>query len=480
MDIKTSDTRIPLVIDLDGTLIKGDLLWDTLFQLLREKPWCLFLLPFWLIGGKCRFKEEIARRVAFDASRIAYRPAVIERIRAEKAKGRPIVLATGSVRRFADAIAAHLGLFDKVEASADGVNLTSHHKAALLRQSYGEAGFDYIGNSRADVAIFDIARQSVVVAPDRAARQWHAEHGGELLDAGTQATWKSLVRMLRPHQWLKNALIFVPMVLDQRWFEPGVVGPAVIAFIAFSLAASSIYILNDLFDMSMDRGHPVKCKRPFASGELSPAFGFATMAVLLTGAFGAALLLPWEFVLVLVAYIGMTTAYSISVKRMLLLDVFTLAGLYATRIFAGTAATGIQVSFWLLAFSIFFFLSLALVKRYVELRRSTLGVGERIAGRGYRNEDEPIIAQAGVSSGFAAALVLALYLDSPAVYENYPSNHLLWALPPIVLYIILRIWILGRRDQMDEDPVVFIITDWRSQLFVAIGAALILAASMPW
>jgi 4-hydroxybenzoate polyprenyltransferase len=285
--------------------------------------------------------------------------------------------------------------------------------------------------------------------------------------------------MLRMHQWLKNSLIAVPMVLAHEYFDEEMLIACFLAFISFSAAASAIYIVNDFFDLALDRRHPTKRDRPFASGALSIPFGLASVAVLLAVSLVTALFLPVEFALVLAVYLVATTAYSLAVKRMLLVVVLMLAALYTVRILAGAAATGVDVSFWLLAFSIFFFLSLALVKRYVELRSSELVPGERIAGRGYRAEDQEIIAQAGMASAFSSALVLALYIDSAAVRELYPHPWMVWPLAPIVLYMTMRVWILARRDEMHDDPVVFIIRDWRSQI-VALGGGILLLTAGLW
>jgi 4-hydroxybenzoate polyprenyltransferase len=287
-----------------------------------------------------------------------------------------------------------------------------------------------------------------------------------------------VLKMLRVHQWLKNSLIAVPMVLSHDYLDAGMIGACALAFLSFSAVASAIYIVNDFFDLALDRAHPTKCARPFASGALPIPFGLASIAVLLSVGFGVALLLPPAFMAVLAGYMAATTAYSLSLKRMLLVDVLTLAGLYTLRVLAGAAATGIEVSFWLLAFSIFFFLSLALVKRFVELRSTELCAGERIAGRGYRAEDQDIVAQAGMASAFSAALVLALYMDSGAVRELYTHPWVMWPLAPIVLYLTMRVWILARRDEMHDDPVVFIIRDWRSQIVILAGAALVLGGGL--
>jgi 4-hydroxybenzoate polyprenyltransferase len=475
MDARSQTGAVPLAVDLDGTLIATDLLWEGLFLLLRQNPFAIFLVPFWLLKGPARLKLEIAQRVHLDPASLPYREELLARLRAEKAAGRKIVLATGTPRRFAEAIAAHLGVFDAVIATDGASNLTCIRKRQQLLDTYGDGGFDYAGNSRHDVSVFDAARSAIVVAPDRHAAQWHAAHGGELMPA-PRPTWRTVAKMLRVHQWLKNILIAVPMVLSHEAFNLSMLWACVLAFFSFSAAASAIYIVNDFFDLALDRKHPTKRNRPLASGLVSVPFGMAVVAVLLPLSFLIAIFLPPAFLAVLVAYLIATTAYSFSVKRMLLLDVIVLAGLYTMRVLAGTAATGVDVSFWLLAFSSFFFLSLALVKRYVELRSADLVDGQRIAGRGYRAEDKDVIAQAGMASAFSAVLVLALYIDSDAVRAQYAHPWMIWPLAPIVLYMAMRVWILARRDQMHDDPVVFIISDWRSQLMALFGAGLLAAA----
>lgn len=478
MDARSERNAVPLAVDLDGTLIATDLLWEGIFLLLRRNPLCLLLLPFWLLsGGKARLKCEIADRVDLDPAGLPYRQELLARLREERSGGRYIVLATAAPKGFADAIAAHLGVFDRVISTDRDCNMASKRKTRALIEAFGDGGFDYAGNSRADLAVFDAARQAIVVAPDRAAARWQGNHGGELLPA-RKPTLRTILKMLRVHQWVKNALIFVPMVLSHEYFNLPLILACAIAFISFSAAASAIYILNDFFDLSLDRRHPTKRHRPFASGLLSMPFGIVSMAVLLAVSFSTAFLLPPIFMGVLAIYLAATTAYSLSIKRMLLLDVLTLAGLYTLRLLAGCAATGIEVSFWLLAFSIFFFLSLALVKRYVELRSTELPEGERIAGRGYRAEDQEIVAQAGMASAFSSALVLALYIQGNSVKELYEYPFLIWPLGPIVLYLTMRIWILARRDEMHDDPIVFIIRDWRSQVVAGFGAVLLFAAGL--
>ena len=475
MDARSHDGKIALVVDLDGTLIASDLLWESLFLLLRTNPFYLLLALYWLTGGPARLKQEIARRVDIDPASLPYRQEVLDRMQVARAAGRRVVLATGSARKFAEAIAAHLGVFDEVHAAEQPPNFTARNKCRSLIAAYGDGGFDYMGNSRADLCLFEAARRAIVVAPDASAARWHARHGGDLI-GGPRIDLGTLMRMLRVHQWLKNTLIAVPMVLAHDYLDAGMLLASLLAFVSFSAAASAIYIVNDFFDLALDRAHPSKSRRPFASGRLSVPFGIGASLLLLVVSAAAAWPLPAEFALVLAAYLIATTAYSLSIKRMLLIDVLTLAGLYTMRILGGAAATGIGVSFWLLAFSVFFFLSLALVKRYVELRSTTLDIGQRIAGRGYRREDQEIVGQAGMAAAFSAVLVLALYIDSNAVRQQYAHPYMIWPLAPIVLYLTMRVWVLARRDELHEDPVVFIIRDWRSQVVAGLGALLLAVA----
>lgn len=478
MDAGTDTRFFPLAVDLDGTLIAGDLLWETIFVLIKKSPLCFFLIPIWLLnGGKARLKSEIAKRVVIKPELLPYRADFLAFLRDQKAAGRMLVLATASPKPFAEAVAAHLGLFDRVMASSETGNLRSKAKRDALIEEFGDGGFDYAGNSRDDIVVFEAARQSVVVAPDKAAAGWHKKHGG-LIFTPEPVRLKTLIKMLRCHQWLKNVLIAVPMVLAHDILAFDTVASTALAMLAFSATASAIYILNDLFDLDADRAHARKKRRPFASGEISIPMGLLFMALLLVVAATVCLLLPPLFSAVMIIYLVATTAYSMSLKRMLLIDILMLAGLYTMRLIAGATATGIEASFWLLAFSGFFFLSLALVKRYVELANSTVPAGERIAGRGYLAEDLPMVMQAGVASAFAAILVLALYIDSDSVRTLYNYPWMIWPLAPVVLYINLRLWVLAQRGQMDEDPVVFIIKDWRSQIMVALSLAMLAVAAL--
>jgi 4-hydroxybenzoate polyprenyltransferase len=363
-----------------------------------------------------------------------------------------------------------------VHSSSESVNLAHERKAARLVDLYGVGGFDYAGNDRADIPVFEKARAALVVAPDATAHRYQVRTSARRFDA-TRPGLKTYVKMLRVHQGLKNLLVFAPAILAHEMSNPRVLGASFGAFIAFCAAASSIYIINDILDLPLDRRHASKRNRPFATGTLSIPFGLAVSAGMMAIAVITCFFLPPAFAAVIALYAVVTTAYSIAIKRMLLVDVLCLAGLYSLRIIGGKAAADLPPSFWLLAFSMFFFLSLALVKRYVELRTATTSERDRIAGRGYRPEDVSIVGTAGVASAFTATLVLSLYIQSQEIIGYYSSPWLIWPLVPIVLYISIRIWILAYRHEMHDDPVIFIATDWRSQLFVAIGVLLMIAGS---
>ncbi len=468
---------IPLAVDLDGTLVSTDMLWETVFLLLKKNPLYLFLLPVWLSSGKARLKWEVARRVTVDAAHLPYRQDFLAFLRREHAAGRKLVLATAAAEPVARAIANELKIFSAVHATSPSNNLSSRRKAAALCAAYGEKGFDFAGNDRADIPVFDVACNAIIVAPDLAADRYQRRHGSQRFDSRA-ATLKTYARMLRVHQWLKNLLVFAPAVLAHTIASAETLVASSIAFLAFSFSASAVYILNDILDLPLDRRHATKRNRPFASGTVSIPYGLAVSACLLFTAAALCLLLPLAFAGVIALYLVATTAYSLTLKRMLLIDVLCLAGLYSMRLLGGKVATELPLSFWLVAFALFFFLSLALVKRYVELQGAITDEQARVAGRGYVSEDIDVIGQSGVASAFVAVLVLSLYIQSKEIVALYSQPWMIWPLVPIVLYICMRVWILAHRREMHDDPVVFIATDWRSQLFIGAGAVLLLVASV--
>jgi 4-hydroxybenzoate polyprenyltransferase len=436
------------------------MLVEGVLALLKSNPLYVFLLPLWLLKGKARFKREVAGRVDLDPALLPYHGPFLELLRGEKAAGRRLVLATAANERFAQRVAVHLGIFDLVLASDDKTNLSSVRKRDRLVDCFGDRGFDYAGNSRVDVPIWARARGALVV---------NGGPGVERLAAAVAPVGRAFerppvrlstyVRGLRIHQWVKNLLLFVPVAAAHRLLDLEQVAQAGIAFLAFGLCASSVYVLNDLLDLSADRQHPVKRHRPFAAGDLPVQQGLVLIPILLAGALVLASLLPPLFVAALGLYYGLTLAYSLRLKQVVLLDVLALAALYTLRIIAGGAATDTSLSFWLLAFSMFLFLSLALVKRYSELLLYRELDRESAAGRGYQTADLEMLAQFGITAGYLAVLVLALYIDSPAVAPLYAHPEALWLVCPVLLFWISRVWLLARRGELLEDPVVFAIQD---------------------
>lgn len=457
-------------MDLDGTLIRTDLLLEPFFALLKQNALYAFVLPVWLLEGKANLKHRIAEHVELDASRLPYNKSFLDYLREEKERGRELVLATASNVKYADQIARHLGLFDAVLASDASANLSGPHKKQRLLDSYGERGFDYAGNSKADLDVWSHAAGGVLVNPEPGVQ--HAAENlieiHKIFDDRNRGA-RELVTAMRPHQWLKNLLVFVPLVMAHRFHEPQLMLQALLAFVAFSLCASSAYLLNDLLDLPDDRQHPTKRNRPIAAGKLPIVHVTVLIPVLLLGAFATALPLALEFLGVLALYYAVTLAYSLVFRRVVLVDVVVLAGLYTARIIAGAAATTVFPSFWLLAFSMFFFFSLALVKRYSELLMLEQENRAGATGRSYLAGDLEGLAQSGIASGYLAVVVLALYINSAKVMVLYGFPAAIWMLCPLLLYWVSRIWLLARRGKMRTDPVVFAIEDAQSRWLGVIG-----------
>lgn len=469
--------KIPLCVDCDGTLLRTDLLHEAVFLLLKRAPWKLFLLPGWLLRGKAYLKDRLAQAVRFSWETLPLNEDVVELVQTARSEGRPVVLATASHRLLAEGLAQHLAWFDAVVASEAGVNLAGDRKSKNLVSRFGERGFDYVGNDSADLPVWSCARKAIVVsANDSLVRAAQQMADVARVIKPSQPSPKAYFRGLRLHQWLKNLLVFVPLVAAHAWGDPGAVKAALLAFLAFGLCASSVYVLNDLMDLEADRKHVRKRYRPFASGLIPIWQGSLMIPLLLAGAFGIASLLPVSFLIVLASYFCLTLAYSLLLKQRVIVDVLLLAGLYTLRVIAGGAATGIVPSFWLLAFSMFIFLSLAVVKRYSELLVTLQQRRDQPAGRGYTVQDLPVLMSIGTGSGLVAVLVFALYINNPEITEIYQNPLWLWLVPPLLLYWVSRLWMKAHRGEVDDDPVVFAVRDWQSLLVVALSACLFLLA----
>lgn len=466
----------PLCVDLDGTLIRSDLLIESALALVSRNPLMLFAMCAWFLRGKAHLKREIASRVDLDPATLPYNNELLEWLRTQAGQ-RTLVLCTASDRRLADRVAEHVGIFDEVMASDGKHNLSGSNKADALVARFGNGGFDYVGNGSVDLAVWKHARAALVVSSDQslpaaAAKLTVVSRHFAIPKVGI----KPWIKALRIHQWIKNVLVFLPLLASHRMFEVDALATTALAFLCFGLCASSVYVTNDLLDLPSDRLHQRKRNRPFAAGTLPLIAGPIAAILLLIASFVLALFVSHQFVAVLLGYYLLTTTYSIRLKRIMMLDVVVLATLYTTRILAGVAAIQTKPSFWLLAFSMFIFLSLAMVKRYTELLALQASGKVKASGRGYDVEDIPLIQSMGSSSGYMAVLVLALYIDSTASMSLYRHPHYLWMLCPLLLYWISRTWAIAHRGVMHDDPVVFAVMDRTSQILGVIAAVIVAAA----
>jgi len=457
---------VPLFVDVDGTLTRADVSLESFLRVVRSAVFAWAALLLWLVRGRAFAKTMAARRAPVDPALLPYRAEVLAFIDRARAEGRPVILASASHWRNVARIARHLGLDEPVLATRGRRNLKSRAKLAAVRAAIGaDAPFDYVGDCAADRCLWREARQgwSVGLVP--------AGSAVRRLGEGRPARLRTLARAMRPHQWTKNALVLVPAFTSGLFVRPGVLLLALAAALLMSLIASSIYIVNDLLDIESDRAHRSKWRRPIAHGDLSiPAALMLSLLLAATGLAGGWLLGGGALAGWLAAYLLITTAYSIRLKAVMVGDAIVLASLYTIRIWIGGVAIGVPLSFWLLLFSVFLFLSLAYLKRYIEMR-DALDAHRLLSGRGYVGGDLDVVAMSGVSAGMVSILVLALFAHDAEASRSYASPQLLWLLCLPLIYWMNRIWMMARRGQVEGDPVAFAIRDRRS---LAVGAAMLL------
>lgn len=465
-----------LIVDLDGTLIRGDLLAESFFSVLKKNPLSALLASAALLGGRAQLKRALAERADVDVTSLPYDDEVLALIREHRDAGRRVVLATASDERLASAVAAHLGVFDDVWASNGTDNLKGDKKRAAIEERAGGKRWTYVGDADADVDIWKAAPGAIAVAPASRIERWKAKglsFQRELVREG--ASPRALLAALRPHQWAKNLLLFVPLFLAHlpvaaEWAR------SLLAFVSFCLVASAAYVGNDLMDLAADRRHPKKRHRPFASGRLPLFAGLVlTPALLVAGAVVAAFLPP-PFWIALAVYAILTVAYSWRLKQLLVVDVVVLAGLYTLRLIAGSLAAEVEMSFWLSAFSLFIFSSLALAKRHTELGMWAAENQQKVAGRGYLVDDRAQVGSLGAAAGYVAVLVLALYIHSDDVRRLYERPTVLWGVLPLLLYWINRVWVLAARGTLHDDPIVFALRDRASWVVAVLAGALVMLA----
>lgn len=449
----------PLVIDVDGTLIRTDLLHECALQFAARRPFQLWLLPCWLLRGRAHLKHSLSEAVEIDPLTVPLHEETVALARAAQRQGRPVYLASASNRRLVESLAVRLGGVAGIFASDEGVNLSGSVKAERLVERFGAGGFDYVGNAVADFPVWRVAANVLAVAATAGIeRRILAAFDKAEIIARPRGRLAHYVRALRPHQWSKNLLLFVPMVTAHK-ADPVSLAMACLAFAAFCLAASSAYVLNDLLDLKADRAHPRKRARPFASGRVPVAHGAAMAGLLLAGSAVLGAAASRDLLAILGLYVAASLTYSFALKRQLIVDVIALSGLYTLRVFAGAAAIGAAISPWLLMFSLFLFLSLAIVKRCSELMLVRDRGTSEIAGRGYRAADLPAMTALAAAAGFGAVLVFTLYLSSPEVLRLYAQPLRLWLAVPVLLAWISRTILLANRGEIHDDPVIFALTD---------------------
>jgi 4-hydroxybenzoate polyprenyltransferase/phosphoglycolate phosphatase-like HAD superfamily hydrolase len=466
-----------IVVDLDGTLINSDALVESFFIFFRLHPLRIFEVFYWLLHGKAFLKRRLADEITLEVDLLPYNKDLLAWLGQQRTTGASVVLATASDLRIARKVAEHLGFFDEVFGT-DKINLSSKNKRDVLIHRYGEYGYEYVGNSSADFLVWDTANVIHIVNPERGVLKTVSKLGrvGMVFQRNSNY-FKVLFKAFRMHQWVKNILIFVPLISSHRIMEAQLAQQGLLAFLAFGICASSVYLLNDLLDLPDDRRHPTKFKRPLASGLLPVLHALIYIPVFLISSFLLAIcFLPLQFTVVLVAYYLLTLGYSLWLKRVVMLDVIVLAMLYTLRVLAGATAMALMATFWILAFCIFIFLSLAFVKRYTELRDARhKGKNEKASGRGYYPADFELLASLGGSSGYISVLVLALYINDATSGFLYKSPEWMWAACPLMLFWLSRMWLLAHRGQMHDDPIVFAIRDSVSRW---IGLGFVLAFVM--
>ena len=467
---------LPLVVDLDGTLIRTDLLVESFFARLGANPLRIFSLWSSLSRGKACLKADIARDTPIDPAHLPYNEQVLSLVREARERGRPVHLASASNERYVRDVADHLALFDGWLASTESENLSSSVKAMRLVEAFGERGFDYIGNDKADLAVWSRANQRLAVDPSPSVKAaLNALDPNAVVLEPQTGGFRAWLKLLRVHQWTKNTLLFVPAFASHR-FDMAAIVDGTLGAVAFSMAASSIYILNDLVDLDADRRHRTKKLRPLAAGTVSIRQAMLVAPALLSGAMGLGLLVSPAFAGVLLAYLGVTTAYTFHLKRKMMVDIIALASLYTLRVVAGAVAVATVPSEWILAFSMFIFTALALIKRYVELTAILDAALPDPANRNYRKSDLPVLGALAAASGFNAVTVFALYISSDTVHRLYRHPLALWLICPILMYWVGRVLMMADRRLMDDDPIVFALRDRNSLLTFALIGFIMVAA----
>ena len=472
-----SKTKTPLVFDLDGTLIVGDCLWEAVVHAACTKPWILLgtALAF-LNHGRSRAKTHLAERCPVGPRNIAPNTATIAHLTKELEAGRTCLMATASPMKWAKEINDSLGSpFDEIFATLpSGENLKGPTKARVLEDRFGKKGFDYVGDSISDIPVWKAARQAILAGGSKKTAVAAKKAGIEAQEIEPRRQRGRWSELLRTHQWSKNLLVLIPLVAAHKYGELDTIIAGLVTLAAFCATASGNYILNDLWDAPRDRGHPDKCSRPLAAGEIGVPTALGTAALLVVGGLSLGATVSPATAGALAIYMALAFGYSHWAKSVMILDALVLASLYCIRLWTGGTATETPVSFWLMSASLFLFFSLALGKRDAEL-----SAHQKTNGRGYKHGDRTNIAAIGAASAVGSAFMLCLYIQSPEAQTYYAHNPLLWALPSGCIYWAGRFWLLCGRGQMTEDPVIWAIKDKPTWLCAG-AVTLALTAAHAW
>jgi len=475
--VTLNDNVSYIVVDLDGTLVGTDTLIESLFKLIKGQPLLAFKMPFWLLKGKAGFKIEVAKHVSLEPSQLPYHNELLHYLRRERAKGRKLILGTAAHESIAQSISEHLGLFDRVLCTSDSsLNLAGAAKGKAIPAECRP--FYYAGNAKIDLEVWRESAGAIVVGPHSLLKQ--AEKVTSIVKwfEPDQSTWNAWKKALRIHQWTKNLLIFLPLILAHQLTDSSLWISAFLGFVAFSVIASSVYLLNDIVDLDSDRQHPEKKNRPLARGTVSLPQGLFMAGALFFLGMGIAGWASDRLFIVLLGYYILTTVYSFKLKKIPILDAFTLAGLYTWRILSGGVVTKTPLTFWLLAFSMFFFLSLAFAKRSTELKLM-ISLGKKKAqGRGYLTEDLSMVNTLGVGAGMASVVIFSMYVNQPVIVQLYQSPRYLLAVAIILLFWISRVWMLTDRGQMNSDPILFALKDKTSYVLLVFIAMALYASKL--
>lgn len=455
----TAAASIPLVLDLDGTLIRTDSLIEQGVALLRRNPFAIFQLIGWLLAGRVMLKQKLAAAVQLDPELLPVNEELLAFAEAEAAGGRTIVLATAAHTNSAQAFRKRFTFISEVIATEGKINLKGKVKADALVKRFPD-GFDYAGDSRPDIEVWKRARNAIVVGASGSTLRNARRNANVTQVFKRPGGFKAFIRSLRPHQWAKNILVVVPAILSGRIIDSDAILPLVLAFFALSLTASATYVFNDIWDLHDDRAHWSKRRRPLASGTLSLPAGILGALLCLAAGLALALMAGTAVLQWVLVYVVVTIAYSLWLKRKVIHDAVTLAGLFTLRLVVGMVAVAAVPSPWLFVFAMFFFTSLACAKRHTEIARVIERGGFWVNGRGYRASDLPLVLAAGISSSVAAVVIMVLYIIEDVHQQSFIKNgDWLWALPPIIFMISCRIWITCQRGELDDDPIVFVVKD---------------------